>query len=71
MRKTHFEQVPLDVVKRIMATELPSEADAVPCTICGNPVRFDDSKTDERGRPVHESCYVTNLPHAGRRLRHA
>jgi hypothetical protein len=63
MRKTHFEQVPLDVVKRIVATERESGAGTVPCTICGNAVRFEDSKTDERGRPVHENCYVTSLPH--------
>jgi hypothetical protein len=71
MRKTHFEQVPLDVVKRIVAPDPRESEPGAACTICGNRVRFEDSKTDERGRPVHENCYVANLPHAGRWLRHA
>jgi hypothetical protein len=60
MGKTHFEQIPVDLVKRIVAIE--SGVGAAPCTICGDEVLFEDSKTDERGRPVHEDCYVTNLP---------
>lgn len=66
MGKTHFEQIPLDVVKRIVATT-PKESGlgAAACTICGNAVPFEDSKTDERGQPVHENCYVTNLPLKG------
>lgn len=60
MGKTYFEQVPLEVAKRIAATELREARGATPCTICGYKVRFEDSKTDERGRPVHENCYVTS-----------
>jgi hypothetical protein len=30
----------------------------VQCWICNKPVRLQDCKTDDRGRPVHEECYV-------------
>jgi hypothetical protein len=29
------------------------------CWICGKPVSLETCKTDERGKPVHEDCYVT------------
>ena len=28
------------------------------CSICGNPVALEMSKTDEQGCAVHEECYV-------------
>jgi hypothetical protein len=28
------------------------------CWICGNIVDLNNCKTDERGLPVHEACYV-------------
>lgn len=28
------------------------------CSICGNPVPLETSKTDEQGMAVHEECYV-------------
>ena len=28
------------------------------CWICNKPVRLHDCKADDRGRPVHEECYV-------------
>jgi hypothetical protein len=28
------------------------------CSICGNPVSLEASKTDEQGMAVHEECYV-------------
>lgn len=28
------------------------------CCICGGPVPLETSKTDERGKAVHEECYV-------------
>ena len=31
------------------------------CCICGKIVRLEDCKIEERGSPVHESCYVANL----------
>ncbi len=70
MGKTHFEQVPLDVVKRIVAADPQRSEAGVVCTICGKQVRYEDSKTDERGRPVHESCYVMSLPRSRTQLRH-
>jgi hypothetical protein len=31
------------------------------CAICGKPVPLETSKTDERGRAVHEVCYLAQL----------
>jgi hypothetical protein len=31
---------------------------AIPCSICGNSVLLEVSKTDEQGSAVHEECYV-------------
>ena len=31
------------------------------CWICGKTVNLNDCKTDERGQPVHEECYVARL----------
>jgi len=31
------------------------------CSICGCSVTLELSKTDERGKAVHESCYVNSL----------
>jgi hypothetical protein len=71
MGKTYFEQVPLEVVKRIMATDPEQSGAGAACTICGKQVRYEDSKTDERGRPVHENCYVTSLPRLSRQVSRA
>lgn len=30
----------------------------MPCSICGNAVALESSKTDEQGSAVHEECYV-------------
>ena len=35
-----------------------AEEFVVYCWICNKPVRLKDCKTDDRGRPVHEDCYV-------------
>jgi hypothetical protein len=35
-----------------------SEGFTVTCWICGKSVRLEDCKADDRGRPVHEDCYV-------------
>jgi hypothetical protein len=32
------------------------------CCICGRTVQLSSCKFDERGQPVHEDCYVVNLP---------
>lgn len=31
------------------------------CSICGNPVALEMSKTDEQGCAVHEECYVGRI----------
>lgn len=57
--KTHFEQVPVEVVKRIAQKDnspLPAF-----CAICGDEVALEQCKIDETGDPVHESCYVSRL----------
>jgi len=30
----------------------------IPCCICSSPIPLETSKTDERGKAVHEDCYV-------------
>lgn len=31
------------------------------CPLCKQPVRLEDSKTDEHGAATHEHCYVNKL----------
>ncbi len=31
------------------------------CCICAGPISLERSKTDERGRAVHEECYVRKM----------
>jgi hypothetical protein len=31
------------------------------CVICHQPVSLETAKTDERGRTVHEECYLLKL----------
>lgn len=63
MGNTHFEQISLETVKQMIATNASLSTQAQ-CTICGDQVQFEDSKTDERGRAVHENCYVRKLRHS-------
>jgi hypothetical protein len=37
---------------------MPYEGWLPRCIICKQSVKLEQSKTDEHGRPVHESCYV-------------
>jgi hypothetical protein len=73
---THFEQVPLSVVKKIAREKaLSSASNLVACVICGAPVELEHCKINENGRAVHEKCYVEKLaltaagPKANRFLR--
>jgi hypothetical protein len=60
--KMHFEQIPLEAVKKLVAARLDlTVPSALACRICGNPVRLEDCKTDESGRAVHEPCYIASL----------
>ena len=34
------------------------------CNICGEPVRIEEAKTDECGKPVHGECYVRRFMNA-------
>jgi hypothetical protein len=43
-----------------MSEELSATRTA-PCAICRKPVQLEATKTDERGRAVHEDCYWANL----------
>lgn len=40
---------------------MPYEGWLPTCAICNQSVDLTESKTDEHGRPVHESCYVSQL----------
>jgi hypothetical protein len=31
------------------------------CSLCSKPVSLEDDKTDEKGQPVHEDCYINKL----------
>jgi hypothetical protein len=31
------------------------------CSICQQPIQLETSKTDEKGKPIHEDCYVQRL----------
>jgi len=37
------------------------------CSICFQSIDLSQSKTDENGRPVHESCYTDRLRHMSAR----
>lgn len=59
---TTFEQIPIEEARRIAARESSASLTVTPhCAICGNPVPLQDCKTDDRGKAVHERCYVTVL----------
>ena len=47
----------LDEKKQRITKSLPT----VLCWLCGKTVELENCKTDERGRPVHEECYVAGL----------
>ena len=47
----------LDEKEQRITKSLPT----VLCRLCGRAVELENCKTDERGRPVHEECYVAGL----------
>lgn len=64
-KQIHFEQVPIEVVKKIVPADVhDSHTSSTACAICGERVDVGNSKTDERGRAVHEACYVARLRHS-------
>jgi len=60
--KTHFEQVPVAVAKKVAGQDSASRP--VPCVICQTPVRLEDCKIDHDGAAVHEKCYVAKVSRA-------
>lgn len=56
--KTYFEQIPLEVVKKVAKED---KSNAILCAICVQPVDLKKCKIDEDGDAVHEDCYVTRL----------
>lgn len=59
--KTHFEQVPIDVVKKI-AQEFPETKQPWPaCPRCGKQVVLETCKIDEDGKAIHAECAVARL----------
>jgi hypothetical protein len=38
------------------------------CVLCHSPVELETCKTDERGRAVHEECYVREIRSTHRSL---
>ena len=58
-RNTHFEQVPISVVKKVVGLELLRPL--AYCAICNKPVELERCKTDEAGDAVHEDCYVSKV----------
>jgi len=61
--KTHFEQVPLELARRVAEKAAPA---LISCAICGKGVVLEKCKIDEKGLAVHEDCYFRKL--ASRRL---
>ena len=58
--KTHFEQVPLYLVRKVTKEEAGPSSGMV-CAICANPVDLELCKTDEDGDAVHEKCYLAKM----------
>jgi hypothetical protein len=60
-KQTHFQQVPVEVVKQIAICASKPSAFSAKCEICGDAVSVEHCKTDEQGRAVHEKCYAAKL----------
>lgn len=59
---TEFEQVPLELAKRVAERETPlSRLGRATCAVCGMPVKLEECKTDEDGEAVHAACYVAKI----------
>jgi hypothetical protein len=56
--KTYFEQIPVEVVKKVTKEETSI---AILCAICAKPVDLKKCKIDEDGGAVHEDCYFNKL----------
>jgi len=61
MSQTHFQQVPLELVKRIAVPATMRSAFSTHCEICRTTILVEHCNTDENGRAVHEKCYTRRL----------
>jgi hypothetical protein len=60
--KTSFQQVPVELVRRIAARQLsPAANGLVSCVVCGDTVELEYCKTDEHGQAIHQKCYIARL----------
>lgn len=60
--KTSFEQVPVELVKRMAAQQLSlTHTGLASCAVCGQIVELERCKTDEHGQAVHQKCYIAML----------
>lgn len=57
-RKMNFEILPVRVAMARIQRAQKGVTSAVCCAVCGEAVPLEYSKTDERGKAVHEECYV-------------
>ena len=39
----------------------PYASELTRCSLCGHPVPLDTSKTDEKGKAVHDECYLLKM----------
>lgn len=60
--KTVFEQVPIALARKALAMELGSTHNTqVSCAICETAVQLESCKIDEKGRAVHDGCYLSRV----------
>ena len=59
--KRNFEQIPIDVVRRIMRELHEKKQSGATCPICGKDVLLETCKIDEYGQGIHEDCAVARL----------
>jgi hypothetical protein len=60
--ETTFEQIPVELAKKIAQQEAAlAAAGHTSCAVCGNPVNLESCKTDERGKAVHQHCYMVDI----------
>ena len=58
-----FALLPVDPVVRkedhvVTGSAQSASQRSIACCICSGPIQLEISKTDERGKAVHEECYV-------------
>ena len=60
--RIRFAQVPVSFARKIAQREsMRSRMLAAQCSICGKVVELERCKIDERGKPVHDECYIGKM----------